>query len=185
MRTDNWYVLHVRTARELPVAEAARALEGVAAFVPMETLMLRHGDDYPEVRRLLYPGYVFVQTERLSAARYYEFKRIDGVIRLLGLADGDIPRSVPESEMAELLALMDNDCVIGVSRGVRRDNGKVEVTDGPLLGMKGRILKVDARQHRAVVRLSLMGQSQTVTLGLIVNSPTEPADEESPRAEEG
>ena len=60
MRMDNWYVLHVRTGHELPVAEAARGLSGVAAFTPIETIYERHGGEFRELQRLLYPGYVFV-----------------------------------------------------------------------------------------------------------------------------
>ena len=57
--------------------------------------------------------------------------------------------------------------------------------DGPLQGIRGRILKVDTRQQRATVRLSLMGQSQTINLALVINNPTEPEAEQSPCAEEG
>ncbi len=177
MRMDNWYVLHVRTGHELPVAEAARGLSGVAAFTPIETIYERHGGEFRELQRLLYPGYVFVQTERLHAQRYYEFKRIDGVIRLLGLADGDIPRSVPEAEMQELLGMMDDQYVIGISHGIHDGNGKIKITGGPLASLRGRIVKVDTRQRRAVVRLSLMGQPQTVSVALTTSNPAEPEAE--------
>ena len=41
MRTDNWYVLHVRTGQEMCVAEAVRNLPGAAALVPSEILTER------------------------------------------------------------------------------------------------------------------------------------------------
>ena len=92
MRMDNWYVLHVRTGQEMGIAEAVRKLPGAAALVPSVILTERRDGKREECSRLLYPGYVFAQTERLNAQRYYDFKRIDGVLRLLGLDDGDIPR---------------------------------------------------------------------------------------------
>lgn len=185
MRTDNWYVLHVRTGRELAVAEAAEGLEGVKSIVPIYTLEERHDGEWSTAHKLLFPGYVFVQTERLHAQRYYELKRLDGVIRLLGLAEGDIPRSVPEEEMAELLNLLDQDHMIGISEGVRKENGKVEIMAGPLAGLHGKIIKVDARQRRATVKLTLMGRSQTIRLALAISNPDLPEDEQSPRTEDG
>ena len=139
MQMDNWYVLHVRTGRELSVAEAARELDGVNAVVPIYTIEERHDGVWSKAHKLLFPGYVFVQTERLHAKRYYEFKRLDGVIRLLGLSDGDIPRPVPAAEMDDLLSLMDTGYKIGISEGIRKENGKVEITAGPLAGLQGKI----------------------------------------------
>lgn len=185
MQRDNWYVLHVRTGRELAVAEAARELDGVKSIVPIYTVEERHDGVWSKAHKLLFPGYVLVQTERLHAKRYYEFKRLDGVIRLLGLSDGDIPRPVPAAEMDDLLSLMDTGCKIGISEGIRKENGKVEITAGPLTGLQGKIIRIDARQRRATVRLTLMGRSQIIRLALAISNPESPEDEQSPRVEDG
>lgn len=177
MRTDNWYVLHVRTGQEMCVAEAVRNLPGAAALVPSVILTERRDGKREECSRLLYPGYVFAQTERLNAQRYYDFKRIDGVLRLLGLDDGDIPRCVPESEMQTVMDITGDTQTIGISHGIKDASGKIKIVDGPLKSLQGRITKIDTRQQRATVRLSLMGHAQIVSVALITSSPTEPEAE--------
>ena len=130
MRMDNWYVLHVRTGQEMGIAEAVRKLPGAAALVPSVILTERRDGKREECSRLLYPGYVFAQTERLNAQRYYDFKRIDGVLRLLGLDDGDIPRCVPESEMQTVMDITGDTQTAGISHGIK-DAGGLEKPSGP------------------------------------------------------
>ena len=79
--------------------------------------------------------------------------------------------------MQELLGMMDDQYVIGISHGVHDGNGKIKITGGPLANLQGRIVKVDTRQRRAVVRLSLMGQPQTVSVALKTSNPAEPEAE--------
>ena len=157
MRMDNWYVLHVRTGQEMGIAEAVRKLPGAAALVPSVILTERRDGKREECSRLLYPGYVFAQTERLNAQRYYDF--------------------VPESEMQTVMDITGDTQTVGISHGIKDAGGRIKIIDGPLKSLQGHITRIDTRQQRATVRLSLMGHTQIVSVALITSSPTEPEAE--------
>jgi transcriptional antiterminator NusG len=178
MQTDNWYILHVLTGKEQDVTAAALRLNDVDAFVPMEVILERVDNEWTSVPRILFPGYVFVRTERLDARRYYQFKRIPGVLRLLGLNDGDIPRCVPSEEI-ELLFGPDGYCMVGISTGTRQPSGKIKITGGPLMSLQDRIVKVDTRQCRATVELPLLGRPHMVVMALRVEPTSSPTEAEA------
>ena len=55
----------------------------------------------------------------------------------------------------------------GMSQGERID-GKTVITSGPLLGLEGKIVKVNARGRRATVSVPILGDTHQVDVGVIV-----------------
>jgi transcriptional antiterminator NusG len=55
------------------------------------------------------------------------------------------------------------------------DNSRIVVIEGPLMGLEGRIVKVDRRKGRAKVSLDLYNDSFTIDLAFEVIGSAEPA----------
>jgi transcriptional antiterminator NusG len=51
------------------------------------------------------------------------------------------------------------------------ENDRIEVIDGPLAGMEGRIVRVDRRKGRARVKLDLYDDSFAIDLGIELVTP--------------
>lgn len=167
----NWYVLHVRTGKEAVVQKMlARHLPQCKTMVPRRIITERKGGIFRRAIRCLIPGYVFIHTY-MDTAVYYRLTGIPSVMKILGSDKG--PQPVAENEILPILRWHGGGDPLGISQ-MYIEGGKVKVTDGPLTGMEGQIVKVDPRRQRAKVNISLMGQPRIVELAIKVITKSEP-----------
>ncbi len=160
---NDWYVLHVKTGREHDTkAVLNRDLPGVVSLVPERILRERINGKWKEVSRNLLPGYVFINAF-METDLYYKLTAIPSVIRILGSGK---PDPVPLDEMQVILRLSNDGDPLGLSE-IYHIGNKICVASGPLAGMEGQIVKVDARRFRAKVNISLMGEPRIVELGIV------------------
>jgi len=156
----NWYVVHCLTGKEEDVKGRVQDA-GVKAVVPRRILKERRGGMWRDVERTVFPGYVFVRS-LMTIADYYAVRHVPGVIRILG---NSRPEALAEEEITLILKLsMDGD-PLGLSE-VFVEGGKVAVVSGPLKGLEGRIIKLDARRFRARVNITMMGEPRIVELAV-------------------
>lgn len=166
-----WYVAQVLTGTEEATAEKLNSA-GMEALAPAQVLHeRRHGKWWP-VRRIVFPGYVFIRVGMAPRAYYY-IKHLPHVIRLLG-ADG--PEAVPDTQMEIVQAFANGGHDFGMSEGDKID-GKTVITSGPLAQLEGKIVKVNARARRATVEVPILNATYQVDAGIIVNQADTPADE--------
>lgn len=175
----HWYVLHVLTGKEKDVGDRLEQL-GVRHLIPRCEVTELRKQRYEFVERILFPGYVFIETE-LSPRLYYSIRDIPSVIRFLGMTAG-IPSTVTPREMEPWIILGNGGKTFGISAGMKdKKSGRTRIRSGPLLALEDRIVSVDARQRRAKLELQVMGQVHTVNVGLDFKSSSETtADDTSP-----
>lgn len=169
-----WYVAQVLTGNEEETARRLTAA-GLEALAPAQIIHERRHGKWRLVRRMVFPGYVFVQAA-LGPRTYYNIQRQPHVIRLLG---GNEPEPVPEEQMAAVLLFSPDGRDFGISHGKRAD-GKTVITSGPLVALEDRIIKVNARARRATVRIGVLGETRQVDAGLIVSKPSTAGAAETP-----
>jgi|LSQX01.2.fsa_nt_gb transcriptional antiterminator NusG len=160
-----WYVLFVYTNQEEKVKLIIEKELGnrINAIVPKREIKERKAGKFRRVRKVLFPGYVFLEGV-IDVDLYYRIKKIPHIIKLLR-TDEDIQR-VDEKEKEVIKNLIDNkENIIGIPT-VYKKNDKVIVVSGPLVGFEGQIAKIDARKGRAKVRLFLMNEERIVHLGI-------------------
>ena len=58
---------------------------------------------------------------------------------------------------------------------VFNENNRIEVKSGPMMGLEGKIVKVDKRKQRAKVQLDLYKESFFVDFGFELIAPTNPS----------
>lgn len=158
-----WFVLHVRTGAESDVLNVLqRDLPYLQSFVPQRILNECSGGTWKMVTRTIFPGYVFIETF-MDAEMYYRLIAIPGMIRILGNELGPVP--VPENEMRTVLMLARNGKPLDISE-LYVEGDEIKITSGPLVGLEGQIIKIDARRYRAKVNINLMGEPRVVELGV-------------------
>jgi transcriptional antiterminator NusG len=154
-----WYVVQALTGKEKAIRDRIKRLEiNISAVVPERSMLERRQGSWRNVQRVLFPGYVFIPTEDLNDHIYCVVKSVPGVIRFLGR-----PTPILEKEVTYLLRWSIDGDPLGLSE-VLVAGTKVEVISGPLKGLEGQILKLDARRFRAKVNISLMGEPRIVEL---------------------
>ncbi|MFD3155943.1 antiterminator LoaP [Haloimpatiens sp. FM7330] len=166
-KDECWYVLFVNTNQEEKVKKILEREVGdeYKFIVPTRELKERKDGKWHKVRRKLFPGYVLIKGV-MNVEAYYKFKKVPGIIKLLRNEDEVL--TVDEKELKVLKILIDNESNnIGIST-LYKENDKIKITEGPLVGLEAQIVKVNSRKGRAKVSLSFMNEERIVELGVDV-----------------
>ena len=164
---NKWYVGQVLAGKEAQtLAQCRRLLDPAVlhdSFVPEFESMFKRADGWRAERRLLFPGYVFLVTDdidRLAA----QLVRVPNRVRVLGDEENSYIPLTPD-ERDWFLAFVDQDHVVRMSEGII-ENDQVRVTRGPLMGMEGRIQKIDRHKRTAFLALNMFGRTMRAKVGL-------------------
>lgn len=168
------YVLQVVTGREKDICGRLHKA-GIPAYCPSAMRQLRRGGRWQEQEYLLYPAYIFVQCESVIDV-YYAIRREDGVLYWLGATRGT-PEALSHAEEANILWLA-GDGPLPVSRAVRREDGGLDFTSGPLkrLAELEALRNVLVRERRATAALPLHGVEHKIKLSFELEQETGSSD---------
>lgn len=165
-----WYVMQVRAGSEPTVCK--KILKMVepdlyeSVFVPMIEMVYKQQGEYKKVWRAMFPGYLFVISDRIDQV-HYACKQIVEMTKILR---GDLGfQRLPDDEVSFLLSLYDDYYQLGMSEGVV-EHDKIVVTKGPLCGHEGSIRKIDRHKRIAFVEMAFLGQTTLVRMPLEIVS---------------
>jgi transcriptional antiterminator NusG len=147
----NWYVLQVRTGQE-PAIKGELNRQGYTAAAPTEIRMERKGGKWHEKQRIVFPSYVFIKID-LTDEDFYRVRDIPGVIRFLGVGK---PEPICENEEYIIEWLRNDDNPLEPSGLVYCTGNKVMVVSGPLKGYEGTIIRINKRQRRALLAITIV-----------------------------
>jgi transcriptional antiterminator NusG len=161
-----FFVIQVRTGEEgryLKQAEKRLPLPEQRLWWPRRALRVRRRGRWIDEVASIFPGYVFLQSDRLSPELYWALKQIEGFGRFL--KDNQHIEPLNARDQAVLQHFLAFGQVVERSRVVFDLHKKIKVLAGPLEGLEGRIIKVDRRKGRARVRLELYENSFLIDFG--------------------
>ncbi len=166
-----WYVIQVRTGTEEEIVRKCRnEYRGKKinrdvlheCFVPYVEERKKLGGEWKTLRKVLFPGYVFLDSEDTDAL-YMELKKVSGLTKLLSVGDEVVP--LTEKETAFIMRFGGPDHVVGMSEGII-EGSQVRVLSGPLMGMEALIKKIDRHKRKAWLEVELFGAKRLVEAGL-------------------
>jgi len=170
----NWVVLFARTGSEEKLVNTLKGklnVEEYLPFVPTKETPYRRKGVLHKVRKPLFPGYVFVQTEvepsqivdRVEAT----LKSVRDAYTILHYGDDKKDVVLREGERLYWERLFDADfCVVGSVGFIVGD--RIQITSGALMGLEGQIKKIDRHKRIAIVEMKMMGAVRDVSLMLEV-----------------
>ncbi len=154
------YVIHAAGGKECSVcSELIRA--DMAAYVPIETALIRREGMWTKENRLLFPGYVFLAAEIIPDV-YYHVKKTDGVIRFLGSP----PTALSPSEQCRIEWLCNDGLKLEPSLIVVSETGEIKALNGILKGNEKLIRRYNRRQKKVVLDIPIGGKKHTVKLSV-------------------
>jgi len=145
------YVIYVQSGREHDVVSALREKD-ITACAPTHDMLERHKGVWRTVRRIIFPGYVFIESDWITDELYYAVKNTSGVVRFLGRP----PTPLPMAEEVRLRWILDTEDLT-VSHGYIKD-GSVTITDGILTGREHCIVKYSKRRKRCTLYCDINGK---------------------------
>jgi transcription antitermination factor NusG len=152
-----WYAARTRSRHEKQVRRQLSDRPGIDVFLPLVERRSRWKDRVQRVQFPLFPGYCFVRFR--SAARLCVLKTV-GLVGLVG--PGGQPEPIPDSEIEAIRTLTSSRLVYEQFPSLA-EGMAVEVVQGPLMGVRGRLLRKD-RELRVVLSVTLIRQSVSVVI---------------------
>ena len=158
-----WYVIWTSTGSEKKAVSAIQEFsEQERCFVPRRRLPIKKNGVWQQVEKPLFPGYIFVDTDRVEELAIHLHK-IEGFHHVLSVEKEFCPLRDNEAELIENLYLKEG--LFDFSEGLIVGD-KIVVTSGPLVGHEGAIKKIDRHKRLAYLEFSMFDQTIKATVGL-------------------
>ncbi len=154
--TPHWYAVRTRSRHEKVIKDYLAA-RGVEPFLPLWNRWSRWKDRRKQIATPLFPGYCFA---RFQLADKLQVLKTPGVVGIVGVNGTIEPVSAEEIEAIRTLVngpLRYDPCPF-LEEGM-----EVEVIRGPLMGVRGRLLRKD-RAARLVIAVTLIQQAASVEI---------------------
>ncbi|MDR0760296.1 MAG: antiterminator LoaP [Treponema sp.] len=170
-----YYAIQVRTRGEEKYITLYRALHPERPFeiyFPKRRINLRRKGVMTQGTPPIFPGYIFVEinNEEDILKYHWEFRRTDGFFRFLRSNQNICPLQDKDLEIV-LHFIKRVGPVAGKSKVYFDENARIVVADGPLMGLEGKIIKVDKRKERAKIKLDLYDDSFCIDLAFEIIEP--------------
>ena len=160
-----WYVIHTMSGQEQDCKlQCEKYVDGQAyqeLFIPQYIAQKHFKKEWHDVKKTLFPGYLFVDTEDIGTVMegLKKFRQYTKVLR-----DGELVSPITQEEQAFLSAMMDKDHIVKYSEGFLI--GKtVCITQGPLRNYQGNIKNIDRHRRIAKIDVPIFGRMTPVELG--------------------
>jgi transcription antitermination factor NusG len=150
-----WYALNVRARQEHMVSSHLMHM-GQEQFLPVQSLSSNKAGR--EIKRALFPGYVFCRIDWNAGPKLY---KIPGIIKVVGAGRTPIP--IPEAEIDAVRKIVDSGIAVECLPLVVGSNSMVVVHGGPLQGIKGMVVGEYSPQS-LIVSVPLLRRSLAVVL---------------------
>ncbi len=155
---QQWFAAYTTPRHEKAVVRQLN-VRRVESFLPLYTSIRRWKNGCRvAVERPLFPGYVFVHVQRRHSVKVLQ---VPGVVSIVG--SGRELSALPSQEIESLRAGLPQRCF--EPHPCMAVGDKVRITDGPLAGMAG-VLVRKKNSVRVVLTLDLIMQSVAVEIGM-------------------
>jgi transcriptional antiterminator NusG len=166
-----YYAIQVKTRAEDKYIRLFRATHPEVAlplYFPQRRVDVRRRGIIRQSTAAVFPGYVFIEAEEADiASAHWAFRRTGGFYRFLKSNRQVLPLAGRDLELV-LHFIKKAGPVAGVSRVFFNENSRIVVVEGPLMGLEGKIIKVDKRKRRAKIKLDLYDDSFCIDLAFEV-----------------
>ena len=152
----HWYALRTRSRYEKVVRDQLTK-QGIEPLLPIVRRLSQWKDRKKEIEVPLFSGYCFV---RFTSEQKLPILKTIGVVEVVGA--GQKAQPIPDEEIAAIQTLMAS--VLPYDPHPYLHEGMmVEVTRGPLQGVRGILLRKEKR-HRLVLGIRLIQQAAAVEI---------------------
>ncbi|MCL5270000.1 MAG: transcription termination/antitermination protein NusG [bacterium] len=171
-----WYAVHTYSGFENKVKQSIErkvAMEGLKdrvtrVIIPLEPVIeIKSGKKHTTMRNMM-PGYILVEIEP-SDEIFNMIEEIKGVSGFVG--DGHKPASLSQSEVDNILNLLESKADKPKPEITYRQGDQVKVIEGPFANFNGTVDHVDEEKNKLSVMVSIFGRPTPVELDILQVEP--------------
>jgi transcriptional antiterminator NusG len=163
-----YYAVQVKTRGEEQYIRLFKALHPdipLEIYFPKRKIDIRRRGKIIHSDAAVFPGYIFIETKAGDdmVNYHWEFRKTEGFFRFLKSNQNIC--ALQDSDLEVVLHFIKKvGPVAGKSKVYFDKNSRIVVTEGPLMGLEGKIIKVDKRKGRAKIKLDLYNDSFAIDL---------------------
>lgn len=164
----NWYTVKVQSNREKSVSEKLKFdmmrefKEEVNILIPSQKFSVVKNGKIKQKEQLLYPGYIFVETESIDKILHFA-KIIQGITNVLKDTSGN-PIVMRKSEIERMTGEIEERK--SVDKGLYAIHQEVSVVNGPFASFRGKIQSIDYEKDKVRIEVMIFGRATIVDLTL-------------------
>jgi transcription termination/antitermination protein NusG len=164
----NYYALQVKTRSEdIYIKRAIQAFpadqsEKIRLIFPRRKMTIKKAGIAKSSLEPVFPGYIFLEAPELDDLLYWCLRTTPGFYRFL--PENHQRKPLEGKDLATLKHFMSFGPVADRSKVTFDEQNRIQVLEGPLKGLEGRIVKVDKRKGRAKVQLDMYDESFLIDL---------------------
>lgn len=162
-----WYVLWTSTGSEKKAVSLVSDMTD-RSFVPTKTINLKVKGDWVSKERALFPGYIFIDTQKIEEVASKLLKN-EGFNKILTTDKKYFPLYGNDAIFVE--KLYNRGGVFDTSEGYI-EGDDIRVSSGPLYGLEGLIRKIDRHKRLAYLEFEMFGQKINTAVGLEIIEKT-------------
>jgi transcription antitermination factor NusG len=151
----NWYAVYTRSRHE-KLADKFLVSRGIATFLPLRRVLSRWKDRKKLITVPLFPSYLFVNILQKDIHNVIYTK---GVLRMVGI--NGVPYPIPNEQIESIEKLVNSDLKYDPYPYVNV-GAEVEIKNGPLAGVVGKIVDKRSSKHIVVLSVDLIKRSISV-----------------------
>lgn len=166
----DYYVVQVRAGNETAFKQNAGKKKiadtndyNYSVIFPQRVLKIRKAGVVSEKLMPVFPGYVFIEMEKHDQVIFQKVRKLKGFFRFL--PNNVEPQALSGRDLDILSHFMGFGCVAKISKAMFDENDRIQILEGPLMGLEGKIIKVDKRKGRAKIKLDMFSNSFSIDLG--------------------
>ncbi len=153
-----WFAVHTRSKSEKFV-QRMLSKKGVLAYLPLQKLMRRYTRSTRIIEKPLINSYVFVKIVKREYVPVLETENVAGFVKF-----SKNMIAIPEEEIDILRRItLEDGLDVEAIPGQFSEGDTVEIAAGNLMGMQGRIVKVEGKR-KLQVELGHLGFSLLITV---------------------
>jgi transcriptional antiterminator NusG len=164
----NWYTVKVQNKREKSVSERLKLdmkrdfNEDINILIPTQNLLVIKNGKKVEDVNLLYPGYVFIETQAVDKLNHL-IKSTVGATNVLKDTKGKAV-VLRQSEVERMIGIKEAPAT--TAPDLFTIGEKVMILEGPFQNFKGEIESIDKEKERIKVEVLLFGRKNMVDLAI-------------------
>lgn len=155
-----WYALYTQSRAEKKLYTQLTR-KGIECFLPLKKTLRQYSDRKKWVEVPLINSYLFI---RVAGLEYYDALNTPGAVRFICFEGRAVP--IPDSQVEALQNLVLNRPQnIDIEMGRLSAGDRMEMTRGPLKGIKGELIQLRGH-HRLLLRFDSLGFCVHTEVGL-------------------
>jgi transcription antitermination factor NusG len=152
-----WFAIKTRFKSE-KLAYRQLSLNGVLAYLPIRNMTRRYDKKIRHVELPLINSFVFVKIRKSEYVRVLETEYVAGFLKF-----GANILAIPEAQIDLIKRLLGEKIDIVIEENGFQKGDWVEVTAGPLLGLRGQLVTIQGKQK---VLVELMNSGYTLQIAI-------------------